>query len=65
MTKQNINVRNLQHVDVYLLYKNFKISYNHDVDYIKWEAENIIDGNTILEFTLESLLEKIDEITNM
>lgn len=65
MTKQNINVRNLQHVDAYLFYKNFKISYDHDVDYIKWEAESVVDGSTLWEFTLESLLEKIDEITNM
>lgn len=66
MTKQNINVRNLQHIDCDLMYKNFTISYDHDTDYIKWEAVSVIDKNNIItSFTLGELLDKIDEITNM
>lgn len=62
----NLNVRNLQHIDCDLVYKNFTISYDHDTDYIKWVAENIIDrSNFITSFTLGEMLEKIDEITNM
>ena len=66
MTKQNINIRNLQHIDGKLVYKNYKIIYEViGSSSIHWEAESIVDYSILSEDSLEVLLDKIDEITNM
>ena len=65
MTKQNINVRNLQHVDGKLIYKNYNIIYEVIGSSVHLEAESVIDYSILSDDGLESLLDKIDEITNM
>lgn len=65
MTKQNINVRNLQHVDGKLVYKNYNIIYENIGSGTHWEAESVVDYSILSDDGLESLLDKIDEISSM
>ena len=65
MTKQNINVRNLQHVDGKLVYKNYNIIYENIGSSVHWEAESVVDYSILSDDGLESLLDKIDEISSM
>lgn len=64
MTKEYINVRNLQHVDEKLVYKGYSISANDYCSSMVWVAENQLTNDCVDKDTLSELLDEIDDITN-
>lgn len=64
MTKQYINVRNLQHIDGNLVYKGYSISATDYCLSMLWISKNQLTNGCIYKDTLSELLDEIDDITN-